>query len=271
MKKRDYSKPMYERLIKFTRMTRKSFAPPYRDGHLTASKIPAFTVLSDYDTAVEMASQVFFGKQGKPKNDFMKKALDHGNFFEKVANSRLRAGLIPQPRYGFDHEDNDGQWSVTGTYRQIGTKKTFMFSGTPDMMLMRDDGAIVPVEIKCPFRLYTLGLPLEESAFKPIHWIQLVIQAILLGSDEGYLFMFVPGTQAKPDQYLLWRVDVTPEAIQFLLDLVFETYTKIKQCGEMGDCRKVFTMKGGVKAQNDAFIKDQMTHHTTLLNKQLLD
>lgn len=257
----------FERIHRATIVTQKSFKPPYRN-HVTASKMPAFAHQDEYSSAKQTALRTFGGAASPVRNDFTQAALDHGNTFEIIANSELRKlPFFISNRYHFDNPMDDGQWSITGTWRHLPSKASFMFSATPDMMITQGLMCL-PVEIKCPYHAYIKDIDLSPAFLKPSHWIQLMAQAILLGADHGYLFVFIPEKPNRPTQYILWRVSVTRAATDFILSLVHEVYCRLGTCDSM-ESYKIFNAKRGEKDNVKQFILNELKDNATIVAKQI--
>lgn len=258
---------MFERIHKATIVMKKSFKPPYRN-HVTASKMPAFAHQDDYTSAKQTALRTFFNHPSPKPNDFTIEALNHGNTFEIIANSDLRKlDFFVSNRYKFDNVEDDGQWSITGTWKHNPSKQTFMFSATPDMMITKGIMCI-PIEIKCPYNAYRTDVNLSPSFFKPSHWIQLMAQTILLGANHGFLFVYIPEKPGRKTQYILWKIRVSDEGTNFILSLVHEVYTRLGCCRELRDY-KIFNAKKGETDKIKNFILDQMKTNGEIICKQI--
>lgn len=252
----------FTRIDRATIIRRKSFKPPYRN-HVTASKLAAFAHQDDFATAGLTAVRVFARKEMPEPSSFSYKAIDHGNQNEAHAARFIRSCPFFSD-YEFELTDNDGTWSITGTWRENATRKCFMFSATPDMLIQDRMGVLVPVEIKCPYKAWIEGLDLTTSFMKPSHWLQLIAQMLLTGSKKGFLCVYMPMRSARPEQAIVWEVKLTRAAHDYVLNLVNETYDKISICSEPEDFKKAFRAKNGEKKVIRDFIDLQMKNQTTI-------
>jgi len=258
-------KKIYTRMIKHTIVARKSFKPPFRN-HVTASKMPAFAHQDDYASAKETALRTFNGKASPKRDDFCRSALEHGTFSEVIAKDFIKDQAYFK-KYKFDLPENDGQWSITGTWMHKPTHQSFMFSATPDMMIIDPDTLdCIPIEIKCPYLAYMKNFELNATYFKTSHWIQLAAQCILLGSSYGYLAVFIPGRRVgDKEQLIVWKVMITEWAQRFILDLVFQTYDTLNGCKTEEDY-KVFKAKKGLKLQIKTAILEEIRNSEVIIN-----
>lgn len=260
---------MFERIHRATVVMRKSFKPPYRN-HVTASKMPGFAHQDEWTSAKQTALRTFMGVASPKPTDFTREAFNHGNTFELVANSELRKlPFFASNRYKFDNPEDDNQWSVTGTWTHVPSNSSFMFSATPDMMITKGLMCL-PIEIKCPYKAYRTDINLTPEFFKPSHWIQLMAQAILLGADHGFLFVYIPEKPKRPTQYILWKVSVTPEGTNFILSLVHEVYCRLGACKELKDY-KIFNAKKGEGDTIKNFILGEIKNNATIMCSQLIN
>lgn len=253
----------YSRVFRATIIRRKSFKPPYRN-HVTASKLPAFAHQDDFATAGVTAMRVFAHKEMPEPNSFSYQAIDHGNKYESHGASFIRQCSFFQ-RFNFEYPENDGIWSITGTWMNNERKKAFMFSATPDMLIQDQKGIMHPVEIKCPFRSWSLGLELTSAYIKTSHWIQLMAQMLLTGSKRGYLCIYMPPRDPLLEQAIVWEVKWTRAAENFILDLIDETYEKIHKCEVDNDFKKLFRAKNGQKEETRSFIEGQLKNQSKVV------
>lgn len=255
----------FSRVYKATVIRRKSFKPPFRN-HVTASKLPAFAHQDDYASAGLTAVRVFAHKELPEPSSFSYSAMDHGNQTESIACAFIRQCPVFS-RFAFEQVENDGIWSLTGTWRNNDKKKAFMFSATPDMLIQDRKGYLCPVEIKCPYKAWVEGLDLSSDFFKPSHWIQLMAQMLLTEARRGYLCVFMPERGPKPIQTIIWEVRWTRAAENFILTLVDDTYEKINACVVDEDYKKVFRAKTGEKQETKNFIDSQIRSQTSVVYK----
>lgn len=238
---------------------------------ISASKFPLIIGVPTGDSSASRKSlmcELFYKtKKEKKINQFGASALDHGNQYETVFAEIIKTQIFPN-----DQVIHDSTEQVSGTMmiQHLQTKKEFMLSATPDLVMYnKEKKERFICEIKCPYRKFimkedvsTLKRNDYNQILKQANYIQVQIQLLVWGLEYAYIFYYVPSEPGSPQtNYTMFKIYRDYGLRNFFLCNLLQAYQEIDACKINDKNIKEFACKKGERENSFLVITESMRKH----------
>ena len=248
-------------------VTQKTFCRTWRK-HVTASIVTMLMNADPDKSGIQQARETFGGAPSPPKNEFAMRAINHGNFYEKICVDRVSTAMEYFNSYDKTLGIGNGEYSFTCAwkYQSRARSENFIFSATPDLVLRNEQGQHIPIEIKCPFKVWSQGMDVDTISVKINWWVQAMLQSLILQSTYGYIIVYFPERgPSKPEQWMIYKTVRTQEVDSMLLTEIHKIYVLLASPTGVDS----FRAKSGEKGQKMLMLNSLMEKTMTLINKKL--